>query len=281
MGMTHVMTLDRGVYDKLMEHSDQLPRRVGRPYVIAVVLTLARYVKSTGIVDLTIDQLIEMTGLSKSQIQRSLDLATRAGVIETQKRGGGLAHRGSRRVWLLGRDDDGQTITRPLQQPDVPHVSSPDAHNSRPARKISTPQWEHSRRDPHGSSPAGAWEQSDRERMERIEELIVKRRHAQHYGRIDDADSWRAAVKKDVHRKLQGPIRDLLRRFPTAPDEALADAAELETTRGLAMYTELLKDDPELDGPDRARRRQVLDWVKRARLGQVTWDTPDVPRPHQ
>ena len=72
-----------------------------------------------------------------------------------------------------------------------------------------------------------------------------------------------------------------MRRFPTAPDEALADAAELETTRGLAMYQELLKDDPELDMPDRARRRQVLDWVKRARLGQVTWDTPDAPRPHR
>ena len=88
-------------------------------------------------------------------------------------------------------------------------------------------------------------------------------------------------MKKDVHRKLQGPIRDLLRRFPTAPDEALADAAELETTRGLAMYAEPLTDDPELDVPDRAKRRQVLDWVTRARLGQVTWDTPDVPRPHQ
>lgn len=281
MGMTHVMTLNRGVYDQLMEYSNQLPRRVGRPYVIAVVLTLARYVKPTGIVDLTIDQLIELTGLSKSQIQRSLDLATRAGVIETQKRGGGLSHRGSRRVWLLRRDDDGRTVRPPLQQPEVPHVSSPDARDSRPTRKLSTPQGEHSLKSPHGSSPEGAWEQGDRERLEIIEELIVKRRHAQNFERIDDADSWRAAVKKDVHRKLQGPIRDLLRRFPTAPDEALADAAELETTRGLAMYQELLSDDPELDIPDRAQRRQVLDWVKRARLGQVTWDTPDVPRPLQ
>ena len=75
MGMRHIKTLDRKVYDRVMEQVADMQHKVGRPYVTAVLLTLARWTRSNDIVDLTIKQIADETAFSTSQIQRSIDAA--------------------------------------------------------------------------------------------------------------------------------------------------------------------------------------------------------------
>ena len=251
--MKHVMTLDREVYDHVMDEVADMPHKVGRPYVIAVLLTLARFTKRNDVVDLTINQVAESTGFSKTQVQRSIDAGTRAQVLETLTRGGSVSRRGSRRLWKLCAPN-----STPTEEPASNSYSTPNDSNSTPEDNNPSPLRKRSRKDSQRSSLAISDMGKEHPRTRNIEGLIVLRREAAHTGTIRHHNAWRTQVLCDVRATLGANIRDLVRRFPTAPDATIADAAESGDNRCLAPYVELLNEgDGELTVQDVERRDMI------------------------
>ena len=256
--MKHVMTLDREVYDHVMDEVAGMPHKVGRPYVIAVLLTLARFTKRDDVVDLTINQVAESTGFSKTQVQRSIDAGTRAQVLETLTRGGSVSRRGSRRLWKLCAPN-----STPTEEPAGNTYSTPNDTDSTPEHNNPTPLRKRSQKDSQSSSLEISDMGKEHPRTRNIEGLIVLRREAAHTGTIRHHNAWRTQVLCDVRATLGANIRDLVRRFPTAPDATIADAAESGDNRCLAPYVELLNEgDGELTVQDVERRDMIEKWSK-------------------
>lgn len=256
--MRHIKTLDRKVYDRVMEQVADMQHKVGRSYVTAVLLTLARWTRSDDIVDLTINQIADETAFSKSQIQRSIDAATRANVLETLSRGGSSNHRGSRRLWKLCA-----TNSTPVEEPAGGGNWTPADSNSTPSDQISAPLGMRSLKESQRSSPPKADLKTRNPRTGNIESMIVLRREERHAGAIRHLGAWRARVRCDVHVSLSAHIEDLIRRFPNAPDATIADAAESGDNRCLAPYVEPQnQEDGELTVHEADHRDVIEQWSK-------------------
>ena len=227
----HQKLLDRAAIDAVVDFAAAKSHRVSRGNIIAVLQTAARWVKRDGTLDLTIDQLCDMTGLSRSVVQRVMAATTSAGYCETISRGGSPQRHGTKRRWFPNSSRQTPSNSHLHMDPRSADNSSHYRGNPLPGDTNSTPQGIHS----HYLSQRTSHQHND-ERFSAVVRQIAIDRAARSTTAIGDPRAWQRKVERSIATSDGQRIQHLLETFPDAPIPTIAYAIESGDGRGLAVY---------------------------------------------
>lgn len=227
----HQKLLDRAAIDAVVDCAHTQSHGVSRANIIAVLQTAARWVKRDGTLDLTIDQLCDLTGLSRSVVQRVMTVATSAGYLETLSRGGGPQRRGSKRRWFPNCSPQDRSNSLRATESCSAKNSSQINSNSTPWETNSTPLGTDSQYISQSTS-----HQANDERFAAVIARLAKARAAQSTSAISDHEAWGQKVEQKIAASQGERIRHILEDFPDAPIATIAYAIESGDGRGLSVH---------------------------------------------